>query len=552
MNHGTRLRDGPSSVFVVLFGVAGCALCGCAADPVPPVQFVNVAAAAHILYNQAAPGTLTEFPTALAVSGGAAVGDYDGDGRPDLFVTRVDDTDILFRNLGDGTFADVTAESGISETGASNGAAWGDIDNDGDLDLYVSVIKATRYLLFINDGSGHFTEDGVARNAVVANDQEHTGWSVSLGDYDRDGWLDIHLPERQELGPPSVPSPSHARLLRNLGAASPGHFEDVTQAAGVSYDGYPGPGARTHTFMSTFADMDDDGWPDLLVTSDFHTSRLFWNNHDGTFLDGTTAAGVGTDRDGMGSAVGDYDGDGKLDWFIDGISCPGCGRAEPLGGAGSRLYRNLGDRTFADMTDVAGVRHGWWGWGTAFLDYDNDGDLDIVQTNGVAYREPFYDPYRQDPIRFWENRGDGTMVERSAELGLVDNGDGRGLMVFDYDDDGDLDFLIVHHAGPPGLWRNDGGNKNAWCRVKLVGAYDNLHGIGARVYFRADPDGPEQVQEIRASGQYLGQSEAVAHFGMGPVVRRADRIRVRWPTSGAEQVLSDVECSQTVVIEEPP
>lgn len=532
---------------------AACAQCACAADdPSLRGQFVEVAAAAHLLYDQATPGTPPELPDARSASGGAAVGDFDGDGWPDLYVTRVDDSDILFRNLGDGTFTDQTAEAGLSESGASNGAAWGDIDNDGDLDLYVSVIDATRHLLFINDGSGHFTEDGVARNAVIANDQPHTGWSVSFGDYDRDGWLDIHLPERQDFAAPIAPSPSHVRLLRNLGASAPGHFEDVTQAAGVSYDGYPSPGARAHVFVSTFADMDDDGWPELLVTSDYHTSRLFWNNRDGTFLDGTIAAGVGTERDGMGSAVGDYDGDGRLDWFVDAISCSGCGRPEWPRSAGNRLYRNLGDRTFADVTDDAGVRDGWWGWGTAFFDYDNDGDLDIVQTNGVAYRDGYYAPFHRDPLRLWENRGDGTMRERSAELGLSDDGDGKGLMVFDYDDDGDLDILIVHHAGPPGLWRNDVGNQNAWCRVRLVGARDNSHGIGARVYFRADADGPEQVQEIRASGQYLGQSESVAHFGMGPVIRAAHRIRIRWPTTGLEQVLDDVECNRTIVIDEAP
>lgn len=515
------------------------------------MRFVDVAAEARILYRQAGPASLTDIPSARTASGGAAVGDFDADDLPDLFVTRLDDTDILYRNLGDGTFADVTAAAGLTMTAESNGAAWGDIDNDGDLDLYVSVIWATRYLLFVNDGSGHFTEDGVARNAVLANDQPHMGWTVAFGDYDRDGWLDIHLPERQELDGATVPSPSHTRLLHNLGALSPGHFEDVTYAAGVSYDDYPRAGARSHAFMSTFADMDDDGWPDLLVASDFRTSRLFWNDHDGTFTDGTVAAGVGLEHNGMGSAVGDYDRDGKLDWFVDSISCPECGNPEWAATGGNRMYRNNGDRTFADTTDTAGVRGGWWGWGTVFFDYDNDGDLDLVQTNGVSYLNARFAHFHDDPIRLWENLGDGTMRERSAELGVTDTGDGKGIMVLDYDDDGDLDFLVVHHGGAPGLWRNDGGNANAWCRVRLESASGNRHGIGARVYFRADPDGPEQVTEIRASGQYLGQSEAVAHFGMGPRVRLADRIRIRWPTSGREQVLEQVECNRTVVIREP-
>jgi len=526
-------------------------LCACASEPPPSGAFVEVAAAAGVGYRQARPGTLTFTPTALSASGGAAVGDYDADGLPDLYVTRVDDTDILYRNRGDGTFIDVTAAAGLTLNAASNGAAWGDIDNDADLDLYVSVIGATRYLLFVNDGAGHFDEEGLERNAVLANDQAHMGWSVSFGDYDRDGWLDLYLSERQEVFGEAVPSPHHSRLLRNLGETNPGHYEDTTDRAGVSYEDYPYEGARSHTFMTTFADMDDDGWPDLLVTADFETSRLFWNDGDGTFTDGTTAAGVGLERNGMGSAVGDYDGDGLLDWFVDSISCPDCDRTMLAFVEGNRLYRNRGDRTFADTTLEAGVARGWWAWGTAFLDFDNDGDLDLVQTNGIGYLNPIYDRFRQKPIRFWVNRGDGTFDERADELGVRDTADGKGLMVFDYDDDGDLDFLVVHHGGPAGLWKNQVGNRNAWCRVKLIGREDNRHGIGARVILRADPGGPEQVTEIRASGQYLGQSEAVAHFGMGPGARPADEIRVRWPTTGTEQVLRNVPCNRTVVVEEP-
>jgi hypothetical protein len=523
----------------------------CNGDGPPNGWFENVADSAGIDHVQGGPETFTPEPSAIAASGGAAVADYDADGLPDIYVTRVDDTDILYRNLGDGTFEDATESAGLTLDASTNAAAWADVDNDGDLDLYVTAIEDTRYYLFVNDGEGHFAEEAVERGAAIETEEPHMGWTAGFGDFDNDGYLDLHVCERQELfGTP--PRPSHTRLLRNRGAEAPGHFEDVTVDAGVVYDDFSSSRGDTasHAFVSTFTDVDEDGFADLLVSADFGTSRLFWNEGDGTFTDGTRAAGVGTEQNGMGSVVDDFDGDGRLDWFVDSVDCNGCFRFAWVGQNGNRMYRYVGDRTFEDVTDRAGVRDGRWAWGTASLDYDNDGDLDLVQTNGVRYQGQIYEPFYEDRVRFWENLGDGTFRDIAEQIGIgADVGEGRGLMVLDYDDDGDLDIFIVNHGDRASLWRNATLNDNGYCRVKLEGT-TNRHGIGARVSVRAQPDGPEQLREVRASGQYLGQSEVVLHFGLGSGVETADQIRVLWPTTGREEVLRDVPCNRTVVISE--
>jgi len=481
------------------------------------------------------------------MSGGAAVADVDGDGFLDLFVTCLDAPDILFRNRGDGTFEDITASTGLQAFDLqSNGAAFGDVDNDGDPDLYVTVLGGigdttnNRYYLFLNDGTGQFSEEAVARGVDVASAAQRRGYSVEFGDYNRDGWIDIHTTEW-------VPQTfSHSRLLRNLGSGSPGFFEDTTTAAGVWL-------GAVHGFSSTFTDLDSDGWPDLAVAADFGTSKLFWNNRNGTFTDGTVAAGVGTDENGMGSTFGDFDGDGDLDWFVTSIYDPdqtceteGCSWDY----SGNRLYRNLGARQFSDATDHAGVRDGRWGWGTAFLDYDNDGDLDLVMTNGVDF--PAFtvdDAFNTDPMRLWENDGTGVMSEVAVARGITDSGSGKGLVIFDYDNDGDQDLFVVNNAAQPVLYRNDGGNANGWLRVRTKGAVSNGDGLGARVVVTAQAGGSTQLREIGVSTHFLGQSELTAHFGLGLGQAKVASVLVSWP-SGLVQGFSNVSRNTTLLADE--
>jgi len=554
-----RLRISTRCALLLALALVPC-LAGAASGRERP-RFVDVTAEAGVSYLQHALreppecifslGSPGDFCEPERMTGGAAVGDVDGDGDPDLFVTRLDAPDILFRNRGDGSFEDATREAGLDGFDLqSNGAGFGDIDGDGDLDLYVTTLGDagdpvnSRNYLFVNDGRGVFREEAVARGAAVESARSRRGYSVAFGDYDRDGYLDLHVTEWL----PFVFS--HSRLLRNRGEAAPGFFEDTTAAAGVDLE-------RSDAFASTFTDLDDDGWPDLAVAADFGTSRLFWNRGDGGFDEGTAEAGVASDENGMGSTFGDFDGDGRLDWFVTSIfdADRTCEMVEcNWGFTGNRLYRNEGGRVFSDATDSAGVREGYWGWGTAFLDYDNDGDLDLVMTNGVEFPGTEVEAaYNDDPMRFWENDGSGRMTEVSAEVGLTDTGSGKGLLVFDYDADGDLDLFVVNTGAAPRLYRNDGGNRGDWLRVQLLGAGANRSGLGARVSVIARDGASPQVREVGTGSHFLGQSETTAHFGLGRHRGRGGRhvaeVRVRWP-SGQVQTFRHVRRNRTLVARE--
>ncbi|HTK05290.1 MAG TPA: CRTAC1 family protein [Candidatus Eisenbacteria bacterium] len=564
------------------------------------IGFTDVTQASGISYLQNTPALMKMSKCgatcmAMMMSGGAATTDADDDGDLDLLVTRMHAAPIFYRNKGDGTFEDATKEAGLDGIKNANGAGWADLDNDGDEDLYMTAVDDMRYYLYINDGKGRFTEEAERRGAAVFGLEHHQGYSVAFGDYDRDGWTDI-LTSQWGFDLRS----SNMRLLRNLGPAKPGHFEDVTEHAGFAvrnehvwytlgrleaalaehyvtkledegkisheramdatyYDGsyettipndqsvYSGQ----FSFAPAFVDLDGDGWQDIAVASDFGTSHLFWNNGDGTFRDGTVDAGVSGEEHGMGSTFGDYDGDGKMDWFVTSIGIPEnvCAKQDRqldcMINSGNRLYRNLGNRKFEDATDKMGVRQGYWGWGTSFFDYDNDGDLDLVMTNGMNTKAR----YKDDPSRFWENVGkDVPMVERSKEVGLEDRGSGKGLITFDYDNDGDLDLFVVNDNASPRLMRNDGGSGNGWLKVKVRGTASNRDGFGALVEVRAG-EGPAQVREIGASTHFLGQSDKTASFGLGRAATA--EVRVTWPATGRTATFTDVPANSVLEAIEP-
>jgi hypothetical protein len=490
------------------------------------IGFTDVTASAGITHLQH-PGNAP--PPGLFRAGGAAASDFDNDGWVDLFVTRLNARPLLYRNLGNGTFQDVAVSSGFTASLPANAPAWGDIDNDGDRDLYVTSTGGTRFYLYVNNGNGTFSEQASARGAAIAGVLRY-GQSATFGDYDGDGYLDIHTNDWA-----TDTSVSTSRLLRNLGAANPGHFEDVTAAAGLdvfrpSRFGDGSTDSNAYRYTSTFTDLDRDGHPDLAIAADFHTSQVFWNNGDGTFTDGTAAAGVGTDEDGMGSAVGDFDGDGRLDWFVSAlVDVPGGFPPH----SGNRLYRNNGDRTFTDRTDAASVRNSGWSWGTTFLDHDNDRDLDLFVTNG-------WDTANPDQSHLYQNDGSGVFADISNAAGVTDTGMGRGLVSFDYDKDGDLDVFLVNHGARPILYRNDGGNENDWLKIKVQGTTSNRDGLGTLITLDPDVDtiGDEMVREINGGNNYLSHNELTAHFGLGPDAGPVDLITVAWPGGVVQQLTS--------------
>jgi hypothetical protein len=243
----------------------------------------------------------------------------------------------------------------------------------------------------------------------------------------------------------------------------------------------------------------------------------------------------------MGFAVGDLNGDGLLDWFNTDIYIA------PALVDGNRLFLNNGDRTFTDITTAAGVRDAGYGWGTEMFDYDNDGDLDIIATNG--YTDP---PAPADRVRFFENNGAAVFTEKAIFLGITNIAQGRGLLTFDYDHDGDIDVFIVNNHDAPVLYRNDGGNANDWLKIKTIGTSSNAEGVGAVITVTPDLENPDAilVWEVTGSSTYLTQSEKTAHFGLGPNAGSVDLIRIDWPASGVVQQFTDIAPNQLLTIVE--
>jgi enediyne biosynthesis protein E4 len=517
-------------------------------------------------------GDIVQMTTIMG--GGVAVGDFDNDGYEDLFFTQADSLGILYKNNGNGGFYDVTADSGIQDvlngvviTG--NGATWVDIDNDNDLDLYVTTIGEGQYYLFVNN-DGHFTEEAVKRNASITSEYNHFGFSVSVGDFNRDGWADIFVTEWR----PDIKA-AHARLLQNRGPDAPGQFLDVTESVGFKNDRYvfrhilpsledsinENPLIDYSTFQMSFAasftDMDNDGWQDLLIAGDFGSSRMFWNNQ-GYFIDGTAESGVAKETHSMGSTAGDIDNDGDMDWFVSAIYDPGLINN---GRDGHGLYINQGNRVFKNISSSAGVRNHveeeTWSWGSVMFDYDNDGDLDILMTSGGlnindenGYR--YAKSMDNDQTVLWNNPGSGdSFANVTRRINIRHELRGRSVAVFDYDKDGDLDLLILSAGQAPQFYRNEGANKaGSWLRVKVSGGHGtNADGLGAKVVVNSTDK--KQLREIGSMSHFLGQSERIAHFGFGKEISSVDSVIVTWPASGKEIILEDVQTGQVLEVKEP-
>lgn len=500
------------------------------------VVFTDVTASAGINHVHTYPELIEFLPGEAFFAGGAAAGDFDRDGHVDLVFARLNDNDIFYRNLGNGTFEPRVASAGFIFPTYTNGVVSGDVDNDGDLDLYMTSVGYTRNYLYLNDGNGYFTDAGINHPTALSSGVVRSGQGASFGDYDNDGHLDLVTGDWGNFV-----ANSQSRLFHNLGAAQPGGFEDVTVASGINVYRKN----RSYRYAPRFVDLDRDGHTDLTFAADFETSQLFWNNGDGTFTDGTLSAGVGTDFNGMGSTFGDYDSDGDLDWFITNITNdpehPG-----PFGGW-NRLYRNDGDRHFTDTTEAAGVRDSRWSWGTTFFDYDNDGDVDLSATNGYNGAG-----WIDDQTVLWQNN-DGVFANISTAAGVTDTQQGRGLVHLDYDSDGDLDLLVINNAAAPVLYRNDGGNDNHYLRIKPQGTLSNRDGIGAWITVTPDIANPDQklVWEIDGGSSFVSQSERTAHFGLGASTEPVDLVTIEW-SSGIVQHLYDVPVDQTLLVIEAP
>lgn len=503
------------------------------------MQFTNVTTSVGISHRyQYPPFPVSNQETQWSVAGTVAE-DFDGDGWIDLYVLQTAlATNHLYMNYGGTNFVDEAAARGAALSGDFSGAAAADFDNDGDVDLCITQLWGP-VLILRNLGAGTFAVD-----TNVLQFSMTKAMSPSWGDVDNDGLLDLALSQWDT-------EPQNLWLFRNTG----------TKLVQYEFRLQLNPDQRM--FSPYFADVNNDGLSDLLAVGDFHHSQLYLNRGQGLFERTTDAAGVGTDENGMGTAVADYDADGDLDWFISSISDPGT----PGGTwdvSGNRLYRNNGDGTFADATDTAGVRDGNWGWGSQFGDFDNDGDLDLFHVNGWPEAALFsiQMKFNNRPARLFENQGNGEFVDVAASAGADDSGQGRGLVVFDFDNDGDLDLFIANNQelfgfvlpatrdpGPPVLLRNDSPSTNHWLKVTLAGS-PPLHrdGIGSRIYLTAG--GLTQMRELNASSGFLGHGPArIAHFGLG-TNSTAGEIRAEW-AGGNTTIIEGVGGDAAVVLPSP-
>jgi len=458
------------------------------------------------LYHNNGDGTFTDATRSSGLGiemygMGCAVGDFDNDGRDDIYITALDGNH-LFRNLGNGKFADVTAHAGVKDSGFSTGAVWFDYDNDGKLDLFVS----------------HYVEWSVATDQTCSLDGKNKSYCT-----------------------PEVYKGQSGTLFHNKGN---GVFEDVTRKAGL-YD------PTSKSLGVALLDFDDDGWLDLFVANDTQANKLYRNNHNGTFTESAFAAGVaysdaGKARAGMGADTADYDGSGRQGLIIGNFT------NESLA-----LYHNDGGGLFTDATPSSGIGPSSarsLTFGTFFFDYDLDGRPDIFALNGhvaddISVLQPTL-KYAEPPLLF-HNRGNGKFDDVSEKIGasfrlpMV----GRGAAYLDFDNDGDLDLVFSISNGPARLLRNDGGNANDMLRVRLIGMRSNRDGIGAKVSIKL-ANGALQMQMVKSGSSYLSQSELPLTFGLGkPAPGNAVSLGIVWP-GGRKENIAGVAANQFITIEE--
>ena len=521
------------------------------------VQFVDITEASGITFRHQHGGGGDKHMMET-ISGGGGFFDYDGDGDLDIYLLNGAPlpghdgpkplTNALYRNDG-GRFIDVTAEAGLLEVGYSLGFVAADVDNDGDLDAYVTSFGPNR--LYRNNGDGSFTD--VTETAGVGD--EGFGTSAAFTDLDRDGDLDLYVANYLSYAlenalycgnkaeavhtycHPDNYSGAADVLYRNEGD---GTFTDISAETGVGAIDGKGLGVLA-------TDTNQDGYPDIYVANDSVMNLFFRNLGDGRLEEMALASGLGFSEEGraeagMGVDAADFDGDGQLDLFVTNYEFES-----------NTLYRNQGGGSFVDTTYPSGLALPslpWVGFGTSFFDMENDGDPDIFVANGHIMDHPRFlsdaTSYAQRN-QLYENVG-GSFREVSSGAGppFAEERVSRGTAFGDVDDDGDVDLLVMNNNDTPNLLRNEMRNENHWIALRLVGVRSNRDAIGA--FLRLTADGLSRVDEIHSGGSYLSQSDLRLYFGIGKAAR-IERLEIRWP-SGKTQSFEDLEVDRLLVVRE--
>jgi hypothetical protein len=537
------------------------------ARPLPPgmkapvVQYQDIAAQAG-LKGVTISGTEKGKQYIIETTGtGVAIVDYDNDGLPDVFVVnggRLDDgqapTHYLYHNLGGLKFEDVTANAGLEHTGWGQGVCAGDVDNSGNVDLFVT--QWGQNALYHNLGNGKFHDEAKERGLATAQRRWSTG--CAFVDFNRDGALDLAIAHYVELDPTKTPRPGDKSSCRWKGLPvlcgprglpaetvslyqndGHGHFKDVSDRLHVT------TAKDYYGFTVLTGDFDNDGWPDIYVACD-STASLYYHNLEGKGFEEIAAkSGVaynedGREQAGMGVSAGDFNHDGLLDIFKTNF-------ADDT----HTLYRNEGDNNFVDATIDSGlaVNTRYLGWGTAFLDIDNDGWPDLIVANGHVYPEVedghTGERFKQQRLLYW-NRGDGQFFDLSGVggPGISDEHSSRGLAVGDLDNDGEQEIVIVNMGEAPTLLKNVARVSGNSLTVRALTS-TGRDAIGARVTLSAGRN--KQIDEVRSGGSFLSQSDLRLHFGLGK--SSAADLTVRW-LSGKTETFPKVDAGQIVTVQE--
>jgi enediyne biosynthesis protein E4 len=565
-----RAAAAAGALLLLALAAGSCARPAAAAGPPAPssVRFVNVAPAAGLTLRNVC-GELQKTTIDETVGNGVCLYDVDDDGRVDVFIPNGSRTrpfppgqeprSALYRNKGDGTFEDITARAGVAAPGYwSQGCVFGDYDDDGKVDLFVTGFG--HYILYHGLGAGRF------KDVTSSSGLKGRGWSTgaAFGDYDGDGRLDLyvsHYMDHDASSPPLPPpgslkncfykgapvicgpgglEPSIGRLFHNDGS---GVFRDVTKVSGLVTvpTGY-GLGA-------IWSDLDLDGDLDLFVANDTTPNWLYRNDGHGRFTEIGAVSGAafteeGRTQSGMGVDAGDYDNDGLLDLIVTNFSHDY-----------STLRHNDGSLTFTDVSMASGIGLATLptlGWGVGFLDYDNDGRPDIFIANGHVF--PNIDDRHlgttwKQRNQLFHNEGEGRFREVTDEAGpaFQELHSARGAAFGDIDDDGDIDIVVNNMDEPPSLLRNDGGNTAHWIGFRLIGGPRNLGAVGARVVVRSGS--LRQMEEIHAGSSHNSSNDPRLHFGLGASTR-VERVEITWPR-GRVQVLTGMPVDRYHTLLEP-
>lgn len=480
------------------------------------------------------------------IGGGVAFFDFDNDGWEDIYLTGGYRRDKLYRNLGNGQFAEIGIAAGLTftESVVTQGVVTGDIDNDGDRDVFLATGKNFPNYLLLNDGRGHLIDSG--RNHGIVD----TSWTTSatMGDFNLDGWLDIYAVNYiEQLG--FVFTNGQITGFSHRGYANYLYLNDgtgaFTEVAGQYLANDIGCG-----LAAAATDYDMDGDPDIYIANDFGSwviPNVMLENQYPTnqFANVSASSMLNAAIFGMGIAIGDYDEDGKLDYYTTNI-----GR--------NVLFHNEGNGLFSDVTDSMAVANVYvdtsfaTSWGTAFLDYDNDTYLDLFVSNGRVPTASFITTGLHDPNKLYRNTGSGPFVDVSDQAGIADSTQGRGMAWSDYDNDGDLDLfvgLVDARVTTPDhalLFRNQLSNGKHWLKVHLTGTVSNRDGFGALV--RVFAGGRSWIREIDGGSSHMSQHSSVAHFGLGDITQ-IDSMLVAWP-GGNTQSFSQFAADQQVAVTE--